>query len=345
MKYSFLFFLGMLLFLQSCNKDTDVETQEPKQQLEFSPSPIELNDLEILFAKDIPYDIHSRNVFDVFMPVSTEPTPLVIYMHGGGFLGGEKENPYVPMWNGSWDFPSEIKTLLSNKIAFATINYRLLDFEGDTEGVLKSLNDSKRCLQYIRSISEILNIDKNNIILAGSSAGAGTSQWLAFSDDMSEPSNSDIVLRESTRVKAIAIKATQASYDLERYETDIFTEYDFSWREYLREDSNMIPRFKSFYGLNNLNEFYTDSIKLYRKKVDMLAMMSSDDPEFWVSNPQTPPIKPTVSNVLNHHSFHARILKRWGDSLNIPNVSYYGNYKDPSGETFVDFMIRKAKEE
>ena len=344
MKYnlSLLLFLGAFFLFQSCNKDTDVEIEDP--QLEFSPSPIELGNLDVLFSKNILYGDSSRNVFDIFMPASTKPTPLVIYIHGGGFLGGEKENPYTPMWSGSWDFPTEIKTLLSNNIAFATINYRLLKFKGDKEGVLKSLSDSKRCLQYIRSISKVLNIDKNNIVLCGSSAGAGTSEWLGFSDDMADPSNPDIVLRESTRVKAIAIKATQASYDLIRYETDVFLEYNFSWREYLEEDSDIVDRFKSFYGMSQLNHFYSDSIKLYRKRVDMLAMMSQDDPEFWVSNPQTPAVKPTVSNVLNHHSFHARTLKEWGDSLNIPNVSYYGNYEDPSGETFVDFMIRKTKE-
>ncbi|MCG2461611.1 alpha/beta hydrolase [Flavobacteriaceae bacterium F89] len=333
-----------LLFLQSCNKNDNINGQEIENtNLEFSPSPIALNGIDAKFSKDISYGPYPENTFDIFIPNSIGPTPLVIYIHGGGFLGGEKENPYSVMWNGSWDFPSEIRTLLTNNIAFASINYRLLAFDGDKDGVLKPLNDSKRCLQYIRSISNALNIHKNNIVLCGSSAGGGTSEWLAFSDDMADPSDPDPVFQQSTRVKGIAVKATQASYDLERYETDIFTPYNFTWDEYFLEDPDMIPRFNSFYGMDSLNEFSSDRVNSYRQKVDMLAMMSTDDPEFWVSNPQTPVVKPTKANILNHHSFHARTLKEWGDSIGIPNVVSYGDYHDPSGESFVDFMIRKTQ--
>lgn len=73
-------------------------------------------------------------------------------------------------------------------------------------------------------------------------------------------------------------------------------------------------------------------------------MVSADDLDFWVSNPQTPVVEPTQSNILNHHAFHARTLKQWGDNIGIPNKVYYGDYQDPSGETFVDFMIRKTQE-
>lgn len=343
MKAKIILIFMTLLFLQSCNKKDDINGTEVENPiLEFSPSPIALNGIDAKFSKDISYGPYQENTFDIFMPKSTEPTPLVLYIHGGGFLGGEKENPYSLMWSGSWDFPSEIRTLLTNNIAFVSINYRLLAFEGDEDGVLKPLNDGKRCLQYIRSISNVLNIDKNNIVLCGSSAGGGISEWLAFSDDMADPTNPDAVWRESTRVKGIAVKATQASYDLERYETDIFVEYNFTWDDYFQEDPDMIPRFNSFYGMDSSNEFYSEHILLYRQKVDMLAMMSADDPEFWVSNPQTPVVEPTRPNILNHHSFHARTLKEWGDRIGIPNTVSYGYYHDPSGETFVDFLIRKT---
>ena len=345
MIYRLLLISSLALLIQSCDKNSAQNGQEIENvTLKFTPTPIALNGIDAKFSKDIYYGQYSENTFDIFMPNSVEPTPLVIYIHGGGFLGGEKEDPYAPMWSGNWDFPGEIRTLLINKIAFASINYRLLALEGDKEGVLKSLNDSKRCLQFIRSISDVLNIDKNNIILSGSSAGAGTSEWLAFSDDMADPLNQDPVLRESTRVKGIAVKATQASYDLERYETDIFIEYNFSWNNYLIEDPDMIPRFKSFYGMDSLNEFDSDRVIEYRQKVDMLARMSLDDPEFWISNPQTPVVEPTRSNILNHHSFHARTLKQWGDSIGIPNEVSYGYYQDPSGEAFIDFIIRKTQE-
>ncbi len=309
--------------------------------LEFTEPPFALQGIDARFAADIPYGPYPDNTFDIFLPASPTPTALVIYIHGGGFIGGSKEAPYAPMWNGSWDFPQEIRTLLAHGVAFATIDYRLLSLENETEGILKSLGDSKRALQYVRSIHETLNIDKSAVVLAGSSAGGGTSEWLAFSDDMADPSSADPVLRESTRVRAIAVKATQASYDLERYETDVFIDYDFHWADYLEADPSMVDRFLSFYAMDSLPEFDSPRVEAYRAEVDMLAMMSPDDPEFWVANLQTPVVEPTRGPILNHHSFHARTLKSWGDSIGIPNVVYYGTHEDPGGEDFVSFILRK----
>ena len=54
-------------------------------------------------------------------------------------------------------------------------------------GILSSLNDSKRFLQFVTFNHKKFNVHKNKIGDYGSSAGAGTSLWLAFSDEMSEP--------------------------------------------------------------------------------------------------------------------------------------------------------------
>lgn len=346
---SFKYLLLALLFI-SCSsqgfEDND-DVDDNGSEYTTSPSPFSLNGIEADFIKDISYGSYDKNTFDIFLPKSEQPTPLVIYYHGGGFISGNKESPYVPMWNGSWDFPEEIRTLLDNGIAFASVNYRLLEFEDDPDGVLKPLNDSKRALQFIRSISANLNIDKNNVILTGSSAGAGTSQWLGFSDDMADLNSDDKVLRESTRVKAIALKATQATYDLEKFQTIVFKDYGFKWVEYFEIDPNspnMFIRFKSFYGMSNLNEFYTPKIIEYRKKVDMLPMMTDDDPEFWAANLQLPVVEPTQTTIVTHHAFHVRTLKTWGDRAGIPSVVYYGDYEDPNNESFLEFILRKAAE-
>ncbi|MCP4644324.1 MAG: hypothetical protein GY851_28030, partial [bacterium] len=39
---------------------------------------------------DVRYGEHERNVLDVWKAMSDEPTPLVIYIHGGGFIAGDK---------------------------------------------------------------------------------------------------------------------------------------------------------------------------------------------------------------------------------------------------------------
>jgi len=349
----------VILAFQACTKDdisqtpisADAEKVESflqSKSANITESPIPLDNSQVTFVENISYGNYDENVFDIFIPQSATPVPLVIYIHGGGFLGGSRVDCYEPKWGGSWDLPAEINELINNDIAFATIDYRLLEFSGDSEGVKKSLLDSKRCLQFIRRHSAVLNIDKTNIVLCGSSAGAGTAQWIAFQDDMADLSNPNPLFWESTRVKGIAVKATQASYNLKRYETVVFADYDFSWQDFLAINPNMITRINSFYGMTEINQFYTNQIKKYRKRLDMLDMMSSDDPEFWVANLQPISTIPTDASTLNHHAYHARTMKEYADEVGIPNVTYYGNgngdYADPSGESFVDFMIRKIEE-
>ena len=40
---------------------------------------------------NIKYGEHERNVFDLWLAESKKPTPLAIYIHGGGFRAGSKE--------------------------------------------------------------------------------------------------------------------------------------------------------------------------------------------------------------------------------------------------------------
>ena len=40
---------------------------------------------------NVKYGEHERNVFDIWLADSAKPTPLAIYIHGGGFRAGSKE--------------------------------------------------------------------------------------------------------------------------------------------------------------------------------------------------------------------------------------------------------------
>jgi len=61
----------------------------------------------------------------------------------------------------------------------------------------------------MRYYSEALNIDKNRVAIYGGSAGAGTSLWLAFHNDMADEYAEGPVLQESRRVSAAAAKSTR----------------------------------------------------------------------------------------------------------------------------------------
>ena len=316
---------------------------ENKLVLNYSASPFELGKVKARFAKDIPYDKKPRTKLDLWLPNSEKPAGLVVYTHGGGFISGDKEYVYSPQKNGKWDFPRDIKYLLAENIAFATVNYSFLEQKNEKEGVLKPMNDVKRAVQFLRKFSSDLNIDKGRVVLAGNSAGAGISLWIAMNDEMADPKNSDPILRESTRVAGVAVRETQSTYDAESWCEEVFKGE--------LKDALDIPqfrsKFKALYGVASPQEFFSERISEYRKSVDMLSLLTADDPEIWAENilENSKLSKKRQALGSNHHAYHVRALKEKADEVGLSIVCYYGKkaaiYKDSSGEGWVEFILRK----
>jgi hypothetical protein len=103
-----------------------------------------------------------------------------------------------------------------------------------------------------------------------------------------------------------------------------------------------------FYGVNTFEEYNTPEIDNYRNQVDMLGLITSDDPDIWVEGILTDVAPPINSNIANHHAFHVRELKKKADSAGVTNICYYGKnpiiFRDPSNEKQVEFLIRKVNE-
>ena len=157
---------------------------------------------ELQTQKNLPYGKHPRQVLDFYPAVSEAPTPVVFYIHGGGWRGGDKKtNP---------------QAYLKNGISVVAINYRYVQNakEDETNPPVKApLSDAARALQFVRSKAEEWNLDKTRIGATGGSAGACSSLWLAFHDEMADPQNEDPVSRESTRLQCAAVMGAQVSLD------------------------------------------------------------------------------------------------------------------------------------
>lgn len=298
-----------------------------------STPPFDLKGIAAKFYQDIPYDKSKETVFDIFLPTSAKPSSLVLFIHGGGFIQGDKKDKYK-----GENSVEMIRKFLSNNIAFASTNYRLLTPES-TQGVLQCLNDSKRALQFIRYYSQTLHINKEKIILMGGSAGAGTSLWIAFKDDMGDKTNADPILRESTRVKGVVATSTQSTYNLPSWNDVVFKEYKnqgFDSQQFGKQE-----RLLNFYGLDSNADPNSPELKAYAEKVDMLALMSNDDPEIYVSNPKPYKI-PTSQGEVLHHPLHAKALmdeaakKTVKGEFKIPAM----NINTTNGESEEDFVIR-----
>jgi acetyl esterase/lipase len=153
------------------------------------------------------YGTHERHILDFWQAPSDKPTPLVFVIHGGGWMAGSKErlNSFV-----------DTTALLKAGISVVAINYRLMSHakaDSVIPPVKAPLYDAAHALQFVRSKAEEWNIDKQRIGAAGGSAGACSSLWLAFHDDLADPASQDPVARESTRLQCAAVRQPQTSLD------------------------------------------------------------------------------------------------------------------------------------
>jgi acetyl esterase/lipase len=153
---------------------------------------------------DVPYGLHERQVLDFYQAKASRPAPVVFYIHGGGWVAGDKR----PVGG--------LEKYLAAGISVVAINYRY-NTQAQLAGVMPPvqwpLNDAARALQFVRGKARQWNIDKQRIGATGGSAGACSSLWLAFHDDMADPRSRDPVARESTRLWCAAVNGAQTSLD------------------------------------------------------------------------------------------------------------------------------------
>ena len=272
------------------------------------------------------YGTHPRNNFDIWLAKSETPTPLVIYIHGGGFIGGDKSKYFES---------EDLVRFIDAGISVATINYRFM-----TEvpyGIKASFNDSKRCLQYVRHNAKKYNINKNRVACSGGSAGAGTALWLAFSDDMANPESDDPVLRESTRLTCAGAFATQSTYDI------------FQWEKIIgipmAKTPEQIQSIATAFGMKNLNRDELFQQLKIRQELDFLSNMDKNDPPVFVFNKHKNGT-PTTEDELNHHPLHAKAIKEKADEVGLEAVVYAPEIGiiDPSGKDLVSFFLEKLCE-
>jgi acetyl esterase/lipase len=184
--------LGLLLGLSvSLSSAADKPAEPPKR-------------VDTPTLADVSYGEHPKQVLDFYRAESKEPTPVVFHIHGGGWRAGSKNT-------------FGARTYLAAGISVVSVEYRFVQEAGDVMPPVKvPLHDAARALQFVRSKAAEWNLDKTRIAATGSSAGACSSLWLAFHDDLADPNSSDPVARESTRLLCAAVIGAQTTLDPEQ---------------------------------------------------------------------------------------------------------------------------------
>lgn len=173
---------------------SSASAQDPKPPIAPKPVPPRAEPQ----LADVPYGPHPENKLDFWRAGDEGPRPLLVYIHGGGWRGGNKTLQ-----------PAQVEPFLAKGISVASVTYRLTP----ANPLPAPVHDAARAIQFIRSKAAEWNLDKRRIALTGGSAGACTSMWLLFHDDLADPKAADPVLRESTRVIAAAVAGGQTSID------------------------------------------------------------------------------------------------------------------------------------
>jgi acetyl esterase/lipase len=140
--------------------------------------------------RDLAYvpDGHARQKLDLYLPMQREnngPLPLIVWVHGGAWLAGSKENcPAV--------------RFLRRGYAAASINYRL-----SQHAIFPAqIEDCKAAIRFIRANAEKYNIDPNRIGVWGASAGGHLVALLGTAGDAKEFDKGPN-LEFSSRVQAV----------------------------------------------------------------------------------------------------------------------------------------------
>ena len=137
------------------------------------------------FAQKVTYKVAQRDTCDLYMdvydpvviPGDTLDRPTILFVFGGGFIMGQRDDPWVLPW---------FKLLNENGYRVVSVDYRLglkgIRMRFDLFHLIQSADYTKKAVdmgvedvfasvRYLADHPE-LGVDMDNIVIAGSSAGA-----------------------------------------------------------------------------------------------------------------------------------------------------------------------------
>lgn len=117
---------------------------------------------ETQVVRDIAYGPHPRHRLDVFRQDGASLAPVLVYLHGGGFVMGDKHTPGSPFYSNVGDFAAR------HGMVGVTITYRLAPENRFPSGP----QDLALVVAWLHEHIASHGGDPAKIVLAGQSAGA-----------------------------------------------------------------------------------------------------------------------------------------------------------------------------
>ena len=247
---------------------------------------------------DVSYGKHPKQVIHFWKAETDKPAPLLLFIHGGGWQGGNRLSGLDPLVN---DY-------LKAGISIASVEYRFIEeaiADGVEPPVKGCLHDAARALQFVRSKAKEWNIDKTRIGASGGSAGACTSLWLAFHDDLADPKSDDPVARESSRLLFAAVNGAQTSLDPKQMK---------EWMPNSTYGSHAFGIFKEVNGKKQRDfEAFLEkreTIMPWIKEYSPYALVTSDDPPVYLFYNAEPAMGQETKDPTHSANFGVKLQER-----------------------------------
>lgn len=270
---------------------------------------------------DLAYGPFDRNVLDLWLAPGDGPRPLAVYIHGGGWVGGDKSS----LQRGY------LEALLEAGISVAAINYRY----STQQPFPAPMTDAGRAIQFLRYHAQEYSLDPTRVAAWGGSAGAATSMWLAFHEDLADPAAEDLILRESTRLTCIAPVSGPTVLEADKS------------AEVLGAPVTIHPAFLPFFGVGSAEELQTAEVQAMMLEASPVNHLTADDPPVRMSYGLPPDRldENATPNQVAHHPLHGIYLKEKMDALGIECVLIYPGQAEDPYDGIVGFFKAKLLEE
>jgi acetyl esterase/lipase len=259
---------------------------------------------------NIAYGNDPRQVLDLYQ-AEQRPAPVVIFFHGGGFVGGDKSG--AP---NSLMIKDHIRSL---GCAVVSANYRFIK----QHPFPAPMEDGSAVIRFVWEHAEEWGIDRSRIAVAGSSAGANIALWNAVRGGSFNP--------PLPRISAVIASDGQITKDQAYY-----------FRIY--SGTQLQNHILDFYGIQSADDLNRPDIMAMAKETSTIDYVDANTPPVLMNYglPFTSvPLPPdTPMNTLIHHPVHGHILKEKMDSLGLTCV--FRHPDDPLRKGEIADFLRKA---
>jgi acetyl esterase/lipase len=301
------------------NANSDGMAQGKKAPPEPPPTPTEA---------EVAYGTHPKQVLSFWKVESETATPLLFFIHGGGWQGGNRM--------GSMN--SLVPAMHKAGISVVSIEYRFIEeaiADNVAPPVKGCLHDAARALQFVRSKSTEWNIDKTRIAASGGSAGACSSLWLAFHDDLADPNSSDPISRESTRLLCAAVTGAQTTLDPQQMK---------DWTPNSNYGSHAFGIFKEVNGkkVRDFEAFLTrrEEIRPWIQEYSPYALVTADDPPVYLFYSAAPALGKEQKDPTHTSNFGVK-LQEHCLSAEVDCELNYPDAPDVKHKTVNEYLIDK----